>query len=241
MTMANAAAHRMSDDMHAFDVKRRQRASITSVNSAASPGADVLAGQPVPRQIQRECPAAFAQCRLIEHPRVEIGAEAVQQQHRTPSPLPSSRQRSVPPERLQLARRHRCRILRRGSAGSTTANCATNASISAAGVSAGAITASSAPIGKVVPSGATMRVSVPAASASTTLVILLVSISSSSSPGANDAPGLLQPLHDLALGHRETPFRHGDRGDRPRSSGVSVHLAHRGGDSVRIRDVELFQ
>src|SRR5205807_999687 len=53
---------------------------------------------------------------------------------------------------------------------------------------AGAATASKAPIGNVAPAAATTRRSVPASDASITLVILVVSISSSSSPSVKLSP-----------------------------------------------------
>ena len=55
---------------------------------------------------------------------------------------------------------------------------------------------------------------VPASAASTTLVILSVSISSRSRRDRPRCPSSCQPADDLALGHREAPFRHGDRSDR---------------------------
>src|SRR5262249_7129281 len=83
-------------------------------------------------------------------------------------PLPISQQRTVRPSTRSSLGAIGAASTVVSPEGWTTANCDTNASISASGVSGGATTASKAPIGKVVPSGATMRVSVPAASASIT-------------------------------------------------------------------------
>src|SRR5439155_17163469 len=83
------------------------------------------------------------------------------------------------------------------AAGSGATNPAMKASISASGTSAGAVTASKAPIGKVAPAEAIMRRKVPLSEASNTLVILLVSISKSSSPSVKLSPSRLSQPRTL--------------------------------------------
>ena len=106
----------------------------------------------------------------------------------TRSPSPSSRQRSRSPatsiSRGPVCSPSACSMTN----GSTTAKPATNASISASGTSSPATTASRPPTGNVVPAGARIRRNVPASDASTTLVILVVSISRISSPSAKRSP-----------------------------------------------------
>src|SRR5437762_283264 len=106
----------------------------------------------------------------------------------TASPAPRSRTRSRLPPASMSRGAGPASSAAVSAAGSGATKPATKASISASGTSAGAATASSAPIGNVAPACATMRRNVPPSEASKTLVIFVVSISRSSSPGLKLSP-----------------------------------------------------
>ena len=210
------AAHRMPDKVEPLDAERGERIGDGGGKSLGVAGTDLLDRAAMPRQVERD----DAPCRSAS-----AGWLNIQALRSAPNPCTSTIGARRRPRRYRghaaAARRPRSRAARprprrseRGfEAGSGATNPATKASISLSGTSGGADTASSAPIGSVAPEAATMRRKVPGSLASKTLVIFVVSISSSSSPAPEAVALLLQPAEDLPLGHRQTPFRHRDRGD----------------------------
>src|SRR5437868_6402718 len=117
-----------------------------------------------------------------------------------------------------------------------------NASISASGTDASAITPSSAPTGSVSPTAATRRRRTPAAGASTTPLIFSVSTSATSAPWVSSAPS--STSHSTSLPsvidrpHFGTPSLAIDiSGGR----GSGDDLAHRSRDTVRRGHVHVLE
>ncbi len=177
-------------------------------------GTDILGRSAVPRQIQCNRAATVRQRRLREHPAVEVGTEAVQQQGRHGIAAANLQIAQSLAGNFQFARRHRVRRVRRfirpfddDEAGDEFVD-----------LRRGRVRRREHGEQRADRQGRALR------RHDATQRAVRIGLDDVGDLGSLDLQDLVtlgkcgalgfQPLHHLPLGHGQTPFGHGDRGDR---------------------------